>query len=243
MTEIKKNTDLLFSQALRLLPAAAGGLFDIDLGAEPVEVLISDNSIFQDQTAFRRAELIPASNNGADASVQGIKTLHFSVRKDDVRPLNLSHEYQLAFLESADFSTNQFVLKTGTILGQNNANADTLQLFGNVNDNELLFSVPFQAGIFHNFALTLDFNALTTQVFFSLGEDDLEDVTGVVQNDVSGGGQFHFGLLKKPVGGVGDITQNGFQPAGINEGIIYGGIFQEDSIDGCISLNAAAAAA
>jgi len=73
-------------------------------------------------------------------------------------------------------------------------------------------------------------------VFFSRGEDALVSVTDVLQNDVSGQGQFHFGVLKKPVGGVGDITKNGFQPAGINEGIIYGGIFQEDSADGCISL-------
>ena len=73
-------------------------------------------------------------------------------------------------------------------------------------------------------------------MFFSRGEDDLVSVTGVLQNDISGQGQFHFGVLKKPVGGVGDITKNGFQEAGINEGVIFGGIFQEDSADGCISL-------
>ncbi|KAK3356567.1 hypothetical protein B0T25DRAFT_497215 [Lasiosphaeria hispida] len=227
---------LVFSKALRLLPAAAGSSFDVDIGAEPVEVLISDDSIFQDQVAFRRAELLPASNDGADASTQGVKTLHFSVLKDAVRPLNLSHEYQLVFLESQDFSTNQFVLKTGSILGQNTADPDTLQLFGNLNDGQLLFSTAFTAGVFHNFALTLDFDQLTTQVFFSRGGDALASVTDVLQNDVSGQGQFHFGVLKKPVGGVGDITQNGDQPDAINEGIIFGGIFQEDSADGCISL-------
>lgn len=77
--------------------------------------------------------------------------------KDGVRPLNLSHEYQLAFLESADFSTNQFVLKTGSILGQNTADPDTLQLFGNLNDGQLLFNTTFENGVFHNFALQLDF--------------------------------------------------------------------------------------
>jgi hypothetical protein len=123
-------------------------------------VLISDDSIFNDQIGFRRAELIPASNDGADASTQGIKTLHFSVRKDNVRPLNLSHEYQLVFLESQDFSTNQFVLKTGSILGQDTPDPDTLQLFGNLNQGQLLFSTPFTPNIFHNFALTLDFDQL-----------------------------------------------------------------------------------
>ncbi|KAK4213780.1 hypothetical protein QBC37DRAFT_400305 [Rhypophila decipiens] len=229
---------LAFSQALRLLPAAAGSLFDIEGGLEPVQVLISDDSIFNNQLAFRRAELIPASNDGADASTQGVKTLHFSVLKDLQRPLNLSHEYQLVFLESADFSTNQFVLKTGTILGQDTADPDTLQLFGNVNDGQLLFSTAFTPGVFHNFALLLDFDASTTQVFFSTANDDLVQVTEALQNDLSGQGQFHFGVLKKPVNGVGDITQNGDQPDGINEGIIFGGVFQEDSSDGCMSLTA-----
>jgi len=133
--------------------------FDVE-NTVSVEVTISDDSIFNGQTAFRRAELIPASNDGADDSTVGIKSVHFSVMKSNARPLNLSHEYQLAFLETADFSANQFVLKTGTILGQNTADPDTLQLFGNTNDNLLLFSAPFTAGVFHNFALTLDFDAL-----------------------------------------------------------------------------------
>jgi len=136
--------------------------FQFDVNTVPAEVTISDKSIFNGQTGFRRAELLPASNDGSDASTTGVKTLHFSLKKDAARPLNLSHEYQLAFLESKDFSTNQVVLKAGTILGVNTANPDTLQLFGNVNANppQVLFSTPFDDGVFHNFALTLDFNKL-----------------------------------------------------------------------------------
>jgi len=88
--------------------------------------------------------------------------------KDGQRPLNLSHEYQLVFLESNDFSTNQLVLKTGTILGGGGAaNPDTLQLFGNVNANppQVLFSTPFTPGVFNNFAVTLDFNKLCVTCF------------------------------------------------------------------------------
>lgn len=78
----------------------------------------------------------------------------------------------------------------------------------------------------------------TTQVFYSTGEDPLEQQTEPIDNNVSGQGQFHFGLLKKPTDtpAGGDITREGFQEAGIDEGVIYGGIFQEDSSDGCISL-------
>lgn len=61
----------------------------------------SDDSIFNGQTGFRRAELNPASNDGTDASTDGVKTVHFALQKDAARPLNLSHEYQLFFLETA----------------------------------------------------------------------------------------------------------------------------------------------
>ncbi|VBB76803.1 Putative protein of unknown function [Podospora comata] len=219
---------LSFSQLIQL-PAISASLFDIE--TIPIEVTISDASIFNGQTGFRRAELLPASNSGIDNSTTGIKTLHFSIGKDAQRPLNLSHEYQLVFFESNDFSTNQFVLKTGSILGGDTAvDPDILQLFGNVNQtpSKLLFSVPFLDGVF----TTL----LTTQVFFSAGGDPLEAVTQVISNDVSGQGQFHFGLLKKPTDAVGDITRNRFQEDGIDEGIIFGGIFQEDSSAGCVSL-------
>lgn len=64
------------------------------------------------------------------------------------------------FLESNDFSTNQFVLKTGTVLGGGGGDPDTLTLFGNVNDGaKVLFSTPFVDGAFHNFAV-LDFEKL-----------------------------------------------------------------------------------
>jgi len=235
-----------------------GGASLFDAASAPLTITISDDSIFAPsadnvQTGFRRAELLPASNDGSDDSTLGVKTLHFSLMKDDARALNLSHEYQLVFLEDAAFSTNQFVLKTGTILGVDTPDPDLLQLFGNVNDGELLFSTPFTAGVFHNFALTLDFDALyvlpppstwspeankfrTTQVFYSQDADPLEQQTEALANDVSGQGQFHFGVLKKPTDSAGDITKDGFQEAGIDEGIIFGGVFQEDSSDGCVSL-------
>lgn len=78
----------------------------------------------------------------------------------------------------------------------------------------------------------------TLQIFYS-------DVQGVplkavlpapVPNDNSGFGQFQIGILKKPTGDTSDVVNKGFQPAGINEGQIYGGLFVEDSANGCVSL-------
>lgn len=46
-------------------------------------------------------------------------------------------------------------------------------------------------------------------------------------------------MLKKSTGeGLTDVTKQGFQEPGINEGIIYGGIFMEDSTGGCINKSA-----
>lgn len=84
----------------------------------------------------------------------------------------------------------------------------------------------------------------TTQVFYSTGSTPLAQVTEALPNDVSGQGQYHFGMLKKPVNGGSDITKSGEQPSGINEGIIYGGILLEDSTGGVVtkSINSTAAA-
>ena len=73
-------------------------------------------------------------------------------------------------------------------------------------------------------------------MFFSVGDAPLEAVTKAIANDVSRQGQFHFGVLKKGIGGQ-NIVKDGVQEAGIDEGVIFGGIFEEDSADGCVSLS------
>jgi hypothetical protein len=78
----------------------------------------------------------------------------------------------------------------------------------------------------------------TTQVLYSTGCSALTNATGALPNNISGRGQFHFGVLKKPTGNnLTDVTKQGFQESRINEGMIYGGIFEEDSSAGCISLS------
>ncbi|KAF7903192.1 uncharacterized protein EAF01_006241 [Botrytis porri] len=229
------GANLTWSQIIKFPTDIPTSLYDGN-STTPFEVTLSDASIFAPsstnvQVGFRRAELLPLSNNGSDASTTGIKTLHFSIMKDASRPLNLSHEYQIAFLESADFSTNQFVLKTGTILGTNNTDSNVLRVVGNVNEGATeLFTTAFTDG-WHNFGLKLDFTANTTQVFYSTSSKALKSVTKALTNDISGQGQYHFGLLKKPTdfAAGADVSKNGFQESGINEGLIFGGIFMEDS--------------
>ncbi|KAF6814509.1 hypothetical protein CSOJ01_04060 [Colletotrichum sojae] len=208
------------------------------------EINIDDRSIFAPsetnvQTGFRRAEMLPMSNNGTDPSTSGIKTVHWSMIKDPKKPLNLTHEYQMVFLESSIFSSNQFALKYGDLIGIHPADPDVLHLFGNSNTKPFqpeLFTTKFTEGVFHNFALTLDFTKNLTQIYYSQGNAPLVAQGKPVENDISGQGQFHFGVLKKSVNGTGDLTKSGFHESGINEGIIFGGIFQEDSADGCVTL-------
>lgn len=77
----------------------------------------------------------------------------------------------------------------------------------------------------------------TTQVFYSPSVLPLIPVTAPIYNDISGQGQLHFGLLKKPIGeNFTDMPHEGYQEPGIHEGAIFGGIFEEDSSHGCVSL-------
>lgn len=72
-------------------------------------------------------------------------------------------------------------------------------------------------------------------MYYSTNNAPLASVSKAVTNKISGQGQYHFGILKKPIGGGSDIPHNGFQPKNINEGVIFGGIFMEDSSKGCVS--------
>ncbi|PQE16337.1 hypothetical protein CJF32_00006233 [Rutstroemia sp. NJR-2017a WRK4] len=237
--------DLTWSKIITPPPNPTSPLFD-HCGQPPISLSLTDSSIFAPsatniQLGFRRAELLPSSNNGSDASTTGIKTLHFSIQKDLAHPLNFSHEYQLVFLETADFSDNQFVLKTGTILGSNGtaATGDRLVVVGNINDGaKELFSTPWTEG-WHNFGVVLDFDRNTTQILHSTALLPLKNVTTPLSNNISGRGQYHFGMLKKPTDtpSGGDITKSGFQEAGIDERVVYGGIFMEKSEGGCVSLS------
>ncbi|CZT19417.1 related to endoglucanase c [Ramularia collo-cygni] len=205
-----------------------------------VEVTLNDNSIFapsatNKQTGFRRTELLPQNNAiPVNASTSGVQMWHLSVRRDESRQLNYSHEYYLFWLESRDFSHNQFILGTGTLFGDGNNKTtaeEAEQLWLRSNDAEpqrTIWKTPFANGVWHNVALLLDFSQNVLQVYYSIDNEELVPQGGAVANDLTGNGQFHIGLLKKPTGvNLTDITKQGFQESGIDEGIIFGGAFEE----------------
>lgn len=73
------------------------------------------------------------------------------------------------------------------------------------------------------------------QIFYSAGNAALEQVTGRIPNDNSGGGQMQLGIAKKPTE-TATVVWDGYQEHITRwEGQIYSGVFVEDSSNGCIS--------
>jgi hypothetical protein len=163
-----RATDEPFSEIIEF-PNISQSLFD-GYTSRPIEVTIDDSSIFapggNPQNGFRRAELLPATNNGTDATVQGVTTLHLSIIEDPVKPLNYSHEYQLVFIETNDFASHVWTLKTGTPFGTDPASlpegkAKTLRLGSSTAggaEEVVLFESPFDTGVWYNFAIQTDWD-------------------------------------------------------------------------------------
>ncbi|KAF2786828.1 glycoside hydrolase family 131 protein [Melanomma pulvis-pyrius CBS 109.77] len=226
-----KNLTLKWSEILKF-PAINGSRFD---GADhiPLEVTISDKSIFQTQNGFRRAGLQFLKDASDGPGTVGVKTLHWSVKQDAARPLNLTHEYLNVWHEAADYSSNQIQFQAGQIIGKSAADKNNFKVLDRTGKS--LYSVAIDKTNWQNFAVKLDYNKNQVQIYYSVGDAALKSVAGPTAADISGGGQFQLGILKKPTG-TSDVVNGGYQEKNLNEGQIYGGIFLEDSADGCVSL-------
>ncbi|KAF2452204.1 glycoside hydrolase family 131 protein [Karstenula rhodostoma CBS 690.94] len=226
-----KGNDLKWSQIFKF-PNVTKSRFDT---AEhtPLEVTISDQSIFQQQKGFRRAGLQFLKDAADGPGQTGVKTLHFSVKQDPARPLNLTHEYLNVWHEKADYSADQIQFQTGTLIGKNGADKNKFQILDQ--NNKQLYSTATDKSQWQNFAIKLDYTKNQVTIYYSAGDAALKSVAGPTSASLSGGGQFQIGILKKPTG-TSDVVNGGFQESNLNEGQIYGGIFLEDSANNCVSL-------
>ncbi|CAP60554.1 uncharacterized protein PODANS_1_8450 [Podospora anserina S mat+] len=121
-----KGAGLPWSSILQFPDISPPARFDDPTYQKPFEVTINDSSIFNNQRGFRRAGLqFQGDTNRDSPGSSGIKTIHFSLKWDAQRPLNLSHEYLNVWHETADYSANQFNFQAGAILGQNSLARDT----------------------------------------------------------------------------------------------------------------------
>lgn len=121
-----------------------------------VEVTLSDKSIFQKQQGFRRAGLQFAKDAPDGEGGKGVKTLHWSVKQDPARPLNLTHEYLNVWHEAADFSNNQIQFQAGSLIGKSDADKNSFKILDRSGNS--LYSVPIDQKEWQNFAVTLDYN-------------------------------------------------------------------------------------
>jgi hypothetical protein len=121
-----------------------------------VEVTISDKSIFQQQNGFRRAGLQFLKDASDGEGGKGVKTLHWSVKQDPARPLNLTHEYLNVWHEAADYSADQIQFQTGSLIGKSNADKNNFKILDR-NGNQL-WSVAIDQKQWQNFAVKLDYN-------------------------------------------------------------------------------------
>lgn len=158
------NPDYIRAEALPwsetlLLPAVdPPSRFDATAETVPLEVTISDESIFNDQNGFRRAGLqfLEDSNEGSPANA-GRVNVHFSIRLDAERPLNRSHEYLLVWHETAAYDANQFNFEAGTIIGQEALGGDSYKLLDR--NYQVLWETPILEDEWQNFAVTVDWDA------------------------------------------------------------------------------------
>jgi hypothetical protein len=77
----------------------------------------------------------------------------------------------------------------------------------------------------------------TIKIYYSKGNAPLKAVTEALPNENAGGGQLQIGVAKKPTETETVVFDGYHEPIPENgEGLIYGGIFVEDSAGGCVSL-------
>lgn len=178
---------------------------------------------------------MPAPNNGSDALVQNTVTLHISLLIPHARALNSSHETSLLFLETADFMATTFSLKTGVpinpVRGDKNPRR-SLRLEGTTvggkSRGDLLWQKEITYGRWMELDITVDFEKgwLGLVDARAKGKKGRSRANGGKwKNDASGRGQWHIGVFKYPVGEKDDVVHKGYQPSGLHEGVVYGGVF------------------
>lgn len=152
-----KGNNLSWSDIL-LFPSTANSRFDDADAFKSLEVTINNASIFQKQYGFRRAGLQFANDTNENSTgYVGLKTLHWSVKQDPARALNLSHEYLNVWHEASDYSADQLMFQTGKMIDIPDLDASAFKIFDR--DSTLLWSTPIDETEWQNFAVTMDIDA------------------------------------------------------------------------------------
>lgn len=163
------------------------------------KISLTDTSFWNGQT-MRRTELIPQASD-ASALTTGVLYYHFSLKREDTNSPSVAREHQIAFFES-HFTE----LKYGLASGASGSGDNTLRWMANSAEQ---WNVTMEAGVWHNCAYEIDFDANTVGFWHSTGGDELTQVVSPVSASVSSNGaDWHVGVLELPVDGVADATED-----------------------------------
>lgn len=159
-----------------------------------------DSTAYWEGQNMRRTELIPQADDTSAIS-SGTLYYHFSMKREDTNAPSVNREHQIAFFES-HFTE----MKYGWISGESGESDDQLRWFAN---SESQWNTTWEAGVWHNIAYEIDFDASTVAFWHSTGSDALTQVVSAVSASVSSNGQdFHVGVLELARDGYDDTDED-----------------------------------
>lgn len=147
---------------------------------------------------MRRTELIPQTTAAIGA---GMVYYHFSMMRSDTNAPSEFREHQIAFFES-HFTE----MKSGWMSGASGT-SDALLRWDVSSSTE--WNTTWVAGVWHNVAYGIDFDAETVAFYHSTGADDLTlTVPAVPCTASSNGADWHLGVLELPRDGYADADED-----------------------------------
>lgn len=155
-----------------------------------------DSTAYWNGQNMRRTELIPSVTDTSSIT-SGTLYYHFSLRRAETNAPSVDREHQIAFFES------HF-----TELKYGGSSADKLQWFAASSSQ---WETAFEAGVWHNFAYEIDFDASTVGLWHSTGSEALTQAVEPVKASVSSNGaDWHVGVLELQGSGTEDATEDLF---------------------------------
>jgi hypothetical protein len=167
------------------------------VSTQGVKITIDDTAYWSGQN-MRRTELIPQTSAAIN---KGKVWYHFSMKALDTNFPSVYREHQIVFFES-HFTE----MKSGWISGEAGTSNTNLQwMVGGVSQ----WKTNFTAGVWHNVAYEIDFDAGTVGFWHSTGGDDLVlTVEPVAATTSSDGADWHLGVLELPRDGYEDTDED-----------------------------------
>ncbi|KAL2168307.1 hypothetical protein VTG60DRAFT_172 [Thermothelomyces hinnuleus] len=167
-----------------------------------------DSTAFWNGQNMRRTELIPQTTAPIN---RGKVYYHFSMMRKDTNAPSPNREHQICFFES-HFTE----MKYGWISGEQGTSNVNLQWMTN---QQSRWKTEWKAGVWHNIAYEIDFNANTVGFWHSEGAEPLKQVVAPVPvSTSSNGADWHLGVLELPRSGYSDT----------NEDFYFSGVYIED---------------